>query len=336
MTTKKKILLDPHFRRLDEIFEPTDLARLHGLADIVWGRDEPMPPSAFDAVKADLWGVIAPDWRYGPLEALPNLQAILDVGGRLPSPETLDYGECFARGIRVLTCAPAFGPMVAEMALGMVLAATREIVDGHNAFAAGREQYFWHGNVGTYTLFGQTVGFIGFGGLARALKPLLEPFNVNLLAYDPWLPDAYLRQQGATPVVLDELLQRSKVIFVLAIPSRENRALLNHDKLALIQPGAVLALMSRAHVVDFDALTELVTARRFKAVIDVFPQEPFPADHPLRRAPGVVLSAHRAGSVERDLRRIGRMVVDDLETMLAGLPPTQMQKAERELVERLG
>ena len=77
----------------------------------------------------------------------------------------------------------------------------------------------------------------------------------------------------------------------------------------LDQPGAVLALISRSHLVDFDALTELVTAGRFKAVIDVFPQEPLPADHPIRRAPGVVLSAHRAGSVARDLRLIGRMVV---------------------------
>jgi phosphoglycerate dehydrogenase-like enzyme len=226
--------------------------------------------------------------------------------------------------------------MVAEMALGMVLAATREIVDGHNAFVAGTEQYFWHGNAGTYTLFGQTVGFIGYGGLARALQPLIAPFGVNLLAYDPWLPAHYLRQQGATPVGLDELLERSKVIFVLAIPSSENKALLDRDKLSRIQPGAVLALISRSHVVDFDALTELVHARRFKAVIDVFPKEPLPADHPIRTAPGVVLSAHRAGSVERDLRLIGRMVVDDLETMLAGLPPTQLQSAQPELVQRLG
>jgi phosphoglycerate dehydrogenase-like enzyme len=336
MTDKRKILLDPNFRRLGEIFEPADLERLKSLADLVWARDERAPAEVVAAARADLWAVIAPEWRYGPLDQFPRLRAILDVGGRLPSPATLDYAACFARGIRVLTCAPAFGPQVAEMALGLVLAATREIVDGHNAFVAGTEKYWWHGNAGTYTLFGQTVGFIGFGGLARALKPLIDPFGVELLAYDPWLPDHYLRQQGATPVGLNELLERARVIFVLAIPSRENKALLDREKLSRLQPGAVLALISRSHVVDFDALTDLVTAGRFKAVIDVFPQEPLPADHPIRRAPGVVLSAHRAGSVERDLRLIGRMVVDDLETMLAGLPPTQLQRAEPELVERMG
>jgi len=96
----------------------------------------------------------------------------------------------------------------------------------------------------------------------------------------------------------------------------------------------VLVLISRAHVVDFDALTELVLAGRFKAAIDVFPIEPFPADHPIRRAPGAVLSAHRAGSVKEGLWEIGRMVVDDLEVIARGLPPQRLQVAQPELVNR--
>jgi phosphoglycerate dehydrogenase-like enzyme len=294
-----------------------------------------MPQDAFERVKGDLFAIVAPGWRYGPVGALPRLRAILDVGGGLPSPEQLDYEYCFAHGIRVLTCAPAFGPMVAEMALGMVLAASREIVDGHIAFVAGEEKYLWDGNVGTFTLFGRTVGFIGFGGLARALKPLLDPFGCTYLAYDPWLPGHHLRRAGVTPVGLDELLEAVEIIFVLAIPSLENRAMLDRERLSRIRKGAVVALMSRAYVVDFDALTELVSAGRFKAVIDVFPQEPLPPDHPIRHAPGVVLSAHRAGAVERDLREIGRMVVDDLISMLAGLPPMEMQSAQPEIVHRL-
>jgi phosphoglycerate dehydrogenase-like enzyme len=332
---KERILVDAFFRRINEIFNPADLERLHGMADVIWARDEPMPAEEFEKIKAELFAIITPGWRHGPVSELPRLRAIMDVGGGLPSPDLLDYGECFARSIRVLTCAPAFGPMVAEMALGMVLAATREIVDGHNAFVAGEEKYLWDGNVGTFTLFGQTVGFVGFGGLARALKPLLDPFGCRMLAYDPWLPDGYIEKQGVLPVGLDELLANSRVLFVLAIPSRENEAMLNRELLSKIKPGSVLALMSRAHVVDFDALTDLISARRFKAVIDVFPQEPLPQDHPIRQAPGVVLSAHRAGAVERDLRDIGRMVVDDLETILAGLPPTEMQAAQPEIVHRL-
>jgi phosphoglycerate dehydrogenase-like enzyme len=335
MANKPKVLLDPSGRRMEEIFNPEDLIRLASVADIIWAKNERAPEEAINQVKADLFAVVAPGWRYGKLSDFPQLRAILDVGGGLPSTKNLDYRECFSRCIRVLTCAPAFGPMVAEMALGMVLAANREIVDGHNAFVKGDEKYLHAGNVGTFTLFDQVVGFIGFGGLARALKPLLDPFHCQILAYDPWLPGHYLKKQGVSPTDLDELLSNSKVIFVLAIPTPENKAMLGHDQLKKIQPGAVLALMSRAHVVDFDALTELVLQGRFKAAIDVFPQEPLPIDHPIRKAPGVILSAHRAGAVERDLRNIGRMVVDDLIAMIAGLPPTEMQIAQPETIFKL-
>ena len=335
MTGILKILIDPHFRRMEDIFNPDDLDRLATVATIVWAKNQRAPEEVINQSKDDLFAVVAPGWRYGKLSDFPQLRAILDVGGGFPSPKVLDYKACFLRNIRVLTCAPAFGPMVAEMSLGMVLSASREIVLGHNAFVRGEERYSREGNIGTFTLFDQIVGFIGFGGLARALKPLLDPFRCQILAYDPWLPEHYLKKRGVHPTSLDDLLSRSKVIFVLAVPTPENKAMLDHDRLNLIQPGAVLALMSRAHVVDFDALTEFALQGRFKAAIDVFPQEPLPLDHPIRKAPGVILSAHRAGSVERDLREIGRMAVDDLIAMIAGLPPTEMQIAQPEIIFKL-
>ena len=107
--------------------------------------------------------------------------------------------------------------------------------------------------------------------------------------------------------------------------------MLSRNLLERISPGGVFVLVSRAHVVDFDALTELVLAGRFKAAIDVFPSEPLEAHHPIRRAPGAVLSAHRAGSVREGLWEIGTMVVDDLEAILRGYPPQRLQEARHEL-----
>ena len=334
-TTKPLVVLDPHPRKVQEIFTPADLDQLHELAQVVWGIDEPMPPAAVGDRRDQVFAVVMNRWRLGDVASLPALRAILEVSGRHPSPATLDYATCFARGIRVLSCAPAFGPMVAEMALGMALAASRQIVDGHVAFTRGEEQWLHRGNVDTFTLFDQPVGLIGYGGLARALRPLLAAFRCPIQVYDPWLPATYLHEQGVQPMPLDELLATARVIFVLAIPSVENQALLDRALLNLIQPNAVLVLMSRAHVVDFDALTDLLHAGRFRAAIDVFPTEPLPRDHPIRQAPGVVLSAHRAGSVADDLRKIGHLVVSDLEALIAGLPPYAMQVAQPEIVYRL-
>jgi phosphoglycerate dehydrogenase-like enzyme len=335
MGNKKKVILDIASRRLDEVFHPDDLQHLHAIADVVWGRDEPMPAAEFEAAKGDAFAIVTGRWRHGDVAGMPKLRAILEMAGRHPSPSVLDYRTCFARNIRVLSVSPAFGPMVAEAALAMALAAARDVVSGSVAFQTGTEQYQHRGNERTFTLYDETVGLIGCGSLARNLMPLLAPFRCKLLGYDPWISDRYLTRMGVQPTALESLLQQSRVIFVLAIPSTENRALLDRARLELIQPNAVLALMSRAHVVDFDALTEMLYAGRFKAAIDVFPKEPVPEDHPIRHAPNAVLAAHRAGTVREDMWELGRIAVNDLEALLQGLPPREMQQADPDIVFRL-
>jgi len=335
MTQKPAVLIDPHFRRMEEIFSSADLRRLRELADVRWGRDEPMPLEQARRELTEAVAVVCSSWRYGDVlthAGTPNLRAIIDVGGSFPVG--LDYGRCFDRRIRVLTAAPAFGRQVAEMALAMALAATRDVAAGDRAMREGKERWLHAGNEGTFLLFGKRAGMIGYGSLARALRPLLGPFSCSLHVYDPWLAPGYLRSLGLEPLGLEALLETSDVIFVLSAPTIENRALLSRERLVRIRPSAVLVLMSRAYVVDFDALTEMVMAGRFKAAIDVFPREPLPLDHPIRRAPGAVLSAHRAGSVREGLWDIGRMVVDDLESIVLGLPPQQLQVAQPELVGR--
>lgn len=333
MSDKPIVIVDPYFRKMAEIFSPAALERLHHLVEVVWGQDAPMPLEMAPAVLQDALAVVCGDWRYGEISSdITNLRAILSVSGSFP--RNLDYEACFARHIRVLSAAPAFGPQVAEMALGMALAAGRDIVTGDRAMRAGAEQWLHAGNAGTSLLYHKPVGLIGFGGLARALLPLLRPFGCSIAVYDPWMSQGYLRSQGVEPVELIPLLEESQVIFVLAVPSVENQALLSRELLERILPGAILILISRAHVVDFDALTELVLARRFKAAIDVFPIEPLPLNHPIRQAPGAILSAHRAGSVKEGLWEIGQMVVDDLEAIVQGLPPQRLQAAQPELIRR--
>jgi phosphoglycerate dehydrogenase-like enzyme len=334
MSSKPIVVVDPYFRRMSKVFAPVDLERLHSIVEVVWGKDEPMPlETALAVLPQALAVVVCYDWRYGDvLNSATRLRAILDISGGFP--QNLNYEQCFAQGVRVLSAAPAFGPQVAEMALGMALAASRDIGAGDRAMRAGNEKWQRAGNAGTFLLYGKRVGFIGFGGIARCLRPLIEPFGCPIAVYDPWLGDGYLRSQGVEPLGLEDLVATSRVIFVLAAPTVENRTLLSRNLLERIQPGAVLVLVSRAYVVDFAALTELVLAGRFKAAIDVFPTEPLPLDHPIRRAPGAVLSAHRAGSVEEGHWEIGRMVVDDIEAISRGLPPQRLLAAQPELITR--
>jgi phosphoglycerate dehydrogenase-like enzyme len=136
-----------------------------------------------------------------------SLRAILSVSGAFPNK--LDYDQCFEQRIRVLSAAPAFARQVAEMALGMALAASREIVAGDRAMRDGTERWLAAGNVGTFMLYGQPVGLIGYGNLARSLIPLLAPFGCPIGVYDPWLSEGYLRSQGVQPMSLEQLLASS-------------------------------------------------------------------------------------------------------------------------------
>ena len=332
----EKVILDPHGRRLENIFYPDDLARLKSMADVVWAKDEPMPEQDIKAVREDVSVIITGRWRYGDVSQFPNLRAILEVSGGFPSPKQLDYEHCFSKSIRVLSCAPAFGFAVAEMALGLAIAAARQIVWNDAAFRRG-EANWSHATLGeTFTLYGKPAGFIGFGGLARSLKPLLAPFRCPIQVYDPWVTETFLKTQGVTPVDLDTLLSTSRFIYVLAVPTTSNRALLGREELSKIQSDAVFLLMSRSHVVDFDVLTELLAEGRFKAGIDVYPQEPLPLDHPIRKLPNVILSSHRAGAIGEALLNIGRLVTRDMEAILNGLIPQEMQTAQPEYIRLRG
>jgi len=318
---------------MDLPFARRDLARLRRMATLVWARNGDLPRRVLEANR-DVDAIICGYWRYGTLAAFPRLKAVLEVGGTLPGPDTLDYAEAFRRGITVASCAPGFGPAVAEMALALTLAATRNVVETDRRFRARTERWEFKETSESWTLFDQPVGFIGFGGLARSLKPLLDPFRCRVAAYDPWLPAPAIRARGAEPSGLDRLLRTSRVIYVLAIPSPENRGLLDRRRLSLIRRDAVLVLISRSHLVDFDALTDLVLRKRFRAAIDVFPAEPLPRHHPIRRAPWAVLSSHKAGAMGEAMKLIGRWTVDDLGAILGGRPPRHLQVATPALVAR--
>ena len=94
-------------------------------------------------------------------------------------------------------------------------------------------------------------------------------------------------------------------------------------------------LVGRAHVVDFDALTELVLfAGSFRAAIGMFPAEPLDPDHVDRGRTTLVLSPHQYGLVEEALHEIGERVVGDFEALVRGLPPRRLQVAEPELAQR--
>ncbi|MGZ6696698.1 MAG: NAD(P)-dependent oxidoreductase [Solirubrobacteraceae bacterium] len=330
----RPILVDPLPRTLDMICLPPVRARLEALGPLVGCEDGPMPDAVIDRHLPDAVAVVGQTaLDAGRIAAAPHLRAIVNVEGNLLP--NVDYEACFARGIHVLVASPAFAPAVAEAALGMAIDLCRGITAADRAMRAGAEVYGLESNRDAFLLQGADVGIVGAGALGRRLLALLAPFGCRVRAFDPWLPALRIREAGAEPVGLDELLRASRVVFVFAAATSDNAAMLGPRELDLLPRGACVVLASRAAVTDVDALVQRAAAGRLRAAIDVWPEEPLAASHPARTTDGLLLSAHRAGGMPEAFRAIGELAVSDLELVLRGLPPALCVRAERETVGRL-
>ena len=332
MSDKPVVILKPAPQLRDRIFTTAAMDRMREHFTVVDLEEDPSEAAWEDALPEAIAVIGQPDLDAATLARAGKLRAIFNVEGNFfPN---VDYEAAFARGIRVLGCGPAYSQAVAEFSLGLALDIARGISREDRAARTGSERYFSEGNPDAILLRHANVGIIGFGNLGRALRPLLTPFSPRIRVYDPWIPAAVLREMDVEPTGLDDLLHTSTFVFMFATVTSDSEHLLDARRLAMLPDGARLVLVSRAPVVDYDALLPELASGRIYAGIDVWPREPIVADDPYRAVENVVISGHRAGGIAAAFESIGEMVVDDLELVAAGLPPVRMQVAAPELVGR--
>lgn len=325
-----RVLYDPEPRTTEDILSPEELAQFRARYQVAeWQGEE---REAFYARHLPETEILVSQQPMGAdrLALASKLRAIINVETNfLPN---IDYDECFRRGIHVLAPAAVFAAPVAEMALGMALSLARNIHGEHAAFLRGQEKWLFDGNRESELLAGSTVGIIGFGDLGRALHRLLAPFGCRVQAHDPWQPDGHLRRLGVEPVSFDRLMAENRFVFVMASITTANKGMIDPRALSLMQPGAMLLLMSRAAAADFPALTAAAASGRIRVASDVFPVEPLPKDDPIRQTPNMLFSPHRAGALTFALREIGTRMLEDMDLIARGLPPVACRRAERETV----
>lgn len=142
-------------------------------------------------------------------------------------------------------------------------------------------------------------------------------------------------RQGVEICGLEELAGWARCLFVTAVPTTENRGMVSADILRRMPDHTVVVLLSRAHVVDFDALMAEVESGRLRVAADVFPVEPLAAESPLRRLGNVILSPHRAAAVPGGRHLIGDMIVDDLRALFSGETTRRLARANSRTISKL-
>lgn len=327
------VISAPEPRTLDLIFTTAAEAELSRTYRIVEADPEDIAGLG-DAVLAEARYIIGqPPLSAEALARMPNLRAILNVESNLLN--NMPYEVLFERGIHVVTTGQVFAEPVAELGLAMALNLARGVIDADVAFREGTELWGGEGNRSARLLSGSEVGIVGFGDLGRALNRVLSGFRAKIRVFDPWLPPSMLREAGVEPASLSEVLTMSDFVFVVASVTSENRGFLGAEAFASMRRGAAFILLSRADVVDFPALMAAVASGHIVAASDVYPEEPLPADHPVRGLKGFIRSAHRAGALDSAFKKMGDMVLEDMALMDRGLPPMRCKRAERETVSRM-
>lgn len=214
---KRTILLDPYPRKTNIIFKQSDLERLKRIAELrVWGKGK-MPDEKVEEYLPEAFAVIGQtDLMKDRLERAHRLKAIINVEGNFL--QNIDYEYCFSSGIYVLSTGNAFSCAVAEMALCFCLAMTRGIVKTDRLFREGKEIYGRESNASSFLLSRKKIGIIGFGNIAQSLAALLKPFKCDIMVYDPWLPDNFIREKDFIPSSLMNLLTHFPQVTVAISP----------------------------------------------------------------------------------------------------------------------
>jgi phosphoglycerate dehydrogenase-like enzyme len=195
---------------------------------------------------------------------------------------------------------------LAEATILMVLAA---LYDLHGSEAILRQSLTRPSQPTARMLHGKTIGMLGFGQIARAMVVRLSGWGVRILAC---ARRTHTDAPGAlTWVTIEELLQTSDVVCVLASLNAETNKLLNAEKLRLLKPGAVLVNTARGAIIDEAALYEVAVERPdLRLALDTFSTEPLPLDSPLRSLPNAILTPHMVGHTQESIAAVPATAVE--------------------------
>nr|WP_244644856.1 NAD(P)-dependent oxidoreductase [Frigoribacterium sp. CFBP 8766] len=281
------------------------------------------------------WGATAASWA----DVAPEVQGVLLRTARVDGAmmreaprlrivarhgvglDTVDVAAAAELGVEVTTTPAANSRSVAELAVALLMITRRglgpALASAGGDAGAGVERASMTGR----ELAGATLGLLGYGRIAQLVAGIArDGLGMRVVAHDPHLDDEAIREAGAEPAGLDDLLRASDALSVHVPLTDATRGLLSARELALLPAGAVVVNTSRGGIVDEEALVSALESGHLAgAGLDVTSVEPLPGDHSLRHRPDVVLTPHVGGQTREAMSRVGHEAAAHLRRSL--LPP---------------
>ncbi len=209
---------------------------------------------------------------------------------------------------------------VSDHALALLMALARKIPYSNQLTHAG--EWRMPAVVPLYRLRGRTLGLVGFGRIPRMLAPKAQALGLKVVAYDPYVSEEAMAALGVEQVGFDELLQASDYISIHAPLTPETHHLFNAEVFRAMKRQALLVNTARGPLVDVQALAQALEEGQIAgAALDVLPEEPPPADHPLLGRKDVILSPHTAWYSVEALEDLQTKAAQEVARVLRGERP---------------
>ncbi|MBP9676544.1 MAG: hypothetical protein KBD67_07380 [Anaerolineaceae bacterium] len=233
--------------------------------------------------------------------------AVFDAGKKLKvvgragvGVDNIDLAAAKTHNVTVVNSPLATTVAVAELTMSLLLSIVREIPRADASMKSGKwlkKEFEGH------ELFGKTLGVMGYGRIGSAVAARAKAFEMKILAYDPLITAEEIKQRGAEPVSMDELLEKSDLITMHMPLTADSRSLLNTEAFAKMKKGVYIVCAARGGVIDEAALLEALNSGQVSgAALDVFTAEP-PGESDLVSHPRVIDTPHiGAQTVEAQFR----------------------------------
>ena len=274
-----------------------EMEALEGLdAEIV---ECPATQEGFIAAARDADAVYAKGMKFNSqmIQALDKcrLIALGTVG-----VDYVDVAAATEKGIPVTNCPDTFIEEVADHAMMLLLATHRRAIEQDRMVREGRWAEGRPQLLKVPRLMGQTLGFIAFGRVARAVAERARPFGLRMLAHDPFLDELNISALGVEPASLSEVLSRSDFISMHLPATPEAVGFLKEQHFRQMKPNAIFINTGRGPTVNEPALIKALQEKWIAgAGLDVLQVEPAKPDNPLLKMPHVILSPHNASASSR-------------------------------------
>lgn len=315
---------------MDELFRSDHVQQLSRICDLV----NPDPYRTLDSMALQLPNieVLITSWGCPPITRevvgdAPRLKLIAHLAGSVKG--FLDE-EVWRSGIQVVNAVAANAVPVAEYTVAAIIFANKKILTLQGYYKKYKENRApWTREAPNASNYGKTIGIVGASHVGRLVIERLQPYDMNLVLYDPYLEPREARDMGAQKVGLAELLSQSDVVSLHVPLLNETRGLIGTRELALMKDDATLINTARGAIVDPDALLAELKSGRLNAVLDTTEPEDLPASSPLFTLPNVMLTPHIAGSLGSETQRLTDQILDELGRFAKGKPLQHLVRREQ-------